>query len=163
MKEVAKGDQFVRHGEHCNKVAFIDSGLFKIYSLKDGVEVNTCFCTEGTITSSLASFVSGEPSLEVIQAIEDSTIVVLQKPDLLRLYEQSSAWQAVGRVMMEIECVRLSDRATSLSFENALEKYCNLLKTQPDIINRVPVQDIASHIGVTRETMSRIRAKMARE
>ena len=65
--------------------------------------------------------------------------------------------------MMEIECVRLSDRATSLSFENALEKYCNLLKTQPDIINRVPVQDIASHIGVTRETMSRIRAKMARE
>ncbi len=163
VTHIPKGEYFIRHGEYCNKVAFIDSGLFKIYNLKDGVEVNTCFCTEGTITSSLASFSSGNPSQEVIQAIEDSTIVVLQKQHLLRFYEQNPTWQAVGRLLTEKECMRLSERATSLSFETALEKYRGLLNTQPDIINRVPVQDIASHIGVTRETLSRIRAKVARD
>lgn len=161
VEEIVKGDHLVRSGERCNKVAFVVSGIFRIYFLKDGTEVNTCFCGENSITSSFASLTSGEPSEENIQALEDCTVVVLGRENLMKLYSLSPAWQAIGRLLTEKECLRLSDRASSLSFDTALEKYKNLLRSQPDVVNRIAVKEIASYLGVTRETLSRIRAKVA--
>ena len=73
---------------------------------------------------------------------------------------ENAVWQTVRQLLTEKECLRLSGRATSLSFEPALEKYRNLLRDQPEIIQRVPVQHIASYLGVSRETLSRIRARV---
>lgn len=163
IEDFNKREHFLRIGEHANKIAYIHKGLFRIYSLKDGIEINTCFCTENSITSSFESFISQAPSNEAIQAIEDSTTVSISKQDLMRLYDLSPGWQAVGRFLTEKECLRLSHKATSMSFETATEKYQKLASEQPGIIQRVPIQDIASYIGVSRETLSRIRSKMAKE
>ena len=159
IERIRKGDFFIKEGQICSKIAFISEGLFRIYYLKDGIEINTCFCKENSITSSFNSFVNHIPSNENIQALENSVVVTLSSENLAKLYSDSQIWQTIGRLLTEKECLRLSDRASSLSFESALEKYKNLRKYQPGIIQRVSIQHIASYIGVSRETLSRIRSK----
>lgn len=163
IEEIKKGDYFITEGKICKRIAFINEGLFRIYYFKDGIEINTCFCKENSITSSFESFVNITPSKEFIQAIENSTLVAISIDNLSKLYELSSKWQSVSRLLTEKECLRLSNRATSLSFETAKEKYKNLLTYHPEIIQRVSIQDIASYLGVSRETLSRIRSKIASE
>lgn len=157
---IERGDFLVKEGQICNKIAFIYEGLFRIYYLKEGIEINTCFCKENSITSSFNSFIHHIPSNESIQAIEDSHIITLSSDHLNNLCKENSKWQNVRLLLTEKECLRLSDRANSLSFETALEKYRNLLKYQPEIIRRVSMQHIASYLGISRETLSRIRSRI---
>ena len=160
---VKKGDFFIQQGKVCQSIAFVDQGLFRLFYLKDGQEVNTCFCKENSIISSFSSLVNETISQDSIQALEDANIITLSYTNLLKLYELSPKWQAVGRLLTEKECLRLSIRASSLSFDTALEKYKNVLTHQPELIQRVSIQNIASYIGVSRETLSRIRSRMAQE
>ena len=160
IEKIFRGDYLIKEGRICNKIAYIAEGLFRIYNLKDGLEINTCFCLENSITTSFSSFVYQVPSVESIQALEDSLVVTLSYGNLTKLQKASAKWQTIRQLFTEKECLRLSDRASSLSFESALEKYENLLKLQPDIIRRVSIQHIASYIGVSRETLSRIRSRI---
>lgn len=159
-ERIKKGGFLVREGQICTRIAFIHQGIFRIYSLKEGVEVNTCFCMEDSITSSFSSFTNQVPSTESIRAMEDSVIVTLSFSDLASLCRERIAWQNSRLLLTEKECLRLSDRVNALNFESALEKYRSLLRDQPEIIRRVPVQHIASYLGVSRETLSRIRARI---
>lgn len=160
IERIKKGEFLVREGQICNKIAFIHEGLFRIYNLKEGIEINTCFCKENSITSSFNSFIHQIPSKESIQSLEDSVIVTLSSANLINLYKESSIWQNIRLLLTEKECLRLSDRANSLSFESALEKYKNLIKYLPEIIQRVSIQHIASYLGISRETLSRIRSQI---
>jgi CRP-like cAMP-binding protein len=159
-EKIQKGDFLIKEGQICKKIAFVSKGLFRVYYLKDGIEINNCFCLENSITCSFTSFVNQTPSTENIQALEDSVIVTLSFDSLNQLYNKSIQWQTVRRLLTEKECFRLSDRANTLSFETALEKYQNLLRLQPELIQRVSIQYLASYIGVSRETLSRIRSKI---
>lgn len=158
--EIKKGEYLIQEGKTSKKIAYIDQGLFRIFYLKEGIQINTCFCKENSITSSFESFVNSTPSKESIQAIENSTLVTLSKHHLSKLYQLSPTWQSLSRLLTEKECLRLSSRANSLGFESAKEKYENLLTFHPQIIQRVSIQNIASYLGVTRETLSRIRSKI---
>ena len=160
IERIKKGDFLVREGQVWSKIAFIQSGLFRIYYLKEGIEINTCFCKENSITSSFNSFIHQIPSTESIQALEDAVIVTLSSANLINLNKESTIWQKIRLLLTEKECLRLSDRANSLGFDSALEKYKNLLKYQPEIIQRVSMQHIASYLGITRETLSRIRSQI---
>ena len=160
VETFAKNECFVKEGHLCSKIAYINEGLFRIYYLKDGTEINTCFCMENSMTSSFNSFLNQVPSKATIQALEDSIVVALSYKNLAKLYNENAIWQTISRSLTEKECLRLSDRASSLSFESALEKYKNLLQYKPEIIQRVSVQHIASYIGVSRETLSRIRSQI---
>ena len=160
VEKTGKGDFLVKEGQVCSKIAYIQEGLFRIYYLKDGTEINTCFCKENSITSSFNSFINQVPSNEYIQALEDSVVVTLSHRNLEKLTADHTEWQLIRRLLTEKECLRLSDRASSLSFESALEKYKYLLKSQPEIIQRVSIQHIASYLGVSRETLSRIRSRI---
>jgi CRP-like cAMP-binding protein len=160
VEKIARGEYFVHAGQQCSKIAYISEGLFRIYYLKDGTEINTCFCMENSITSSFNGFINQVPSGEYIQALENSVVVSLTSENLAKLTGQHATWQLIRRLLTEKECLRLSDRASSLSFESAIEKYKHLLKSQPEIIQRVSIQHIASYLGVSRETLSRIRSRV---
>ena len=160
VEKTCKGEFLVKEGQVCSKIAYIHAGLFRIYYLKDGTEINTCFCKENSITSSFSSFINQVSSNEYVQALEDSVIVTLSHRNLEKLTAEHTAWQLIRRLLTEKECLRLSDRASSLSFESALEKYKYLLMSQPEIIKRVSIQHIASYLGVSRETLSRIRSRI---
>ncbi len=160
LKTLEKNDYFIEQEKKCNTIAYINNGLFRIYYLKNGIEINTCFCFKNSIISSFESFIGNGNSTENIQAIESSEIVILSKKDLSKLYKLNPKWKALSQVLTEKECLRLSNRVNNLSFETALEKYHRLITNQPEIIKRVPLQYIASYLGVSRETLSRIRAKI---
>jgi CRP-like cAMP-binding protein len=160
VDKISKGDHLVKEGQICNRVIYVDKGLFRIYTLKDGIEINSCFCMENSIVSSFNSLINQIPSNESIQAIEDSVVVSLSAVNLLKLQMDSVFWNTVSRIFTEKECFRLSNRAISLSFESATAKYKNILMHQPEIVQRVSIQHIASYIGVSRETLSRIRSQI---
>lgn len=160
IKHIKKGDYVLREGQVCDRIIYINKGLLRTFHIKNGNEVNTCFCMENSITSSLESFVNQTISKEYIQTIEDTSIVSLSYKNLMKLYQLNPKWESLSRLLTEKECARLSERIDTLSFETAKEKYLHLLKKQPEIIQRVAIQHIASYIGVSRETLSRIRSKI---
>lgn len=160
VKKIKKNDYFIREGAYCNHIAFIDKGLFRTFNIKDGKEVNTCFCKENEIISSFESFVNKTVSKENIQALEHATIVTLSADSLKKLYQINPKWQLLSRLLTEKECIRLTARMQTLSFETALKKYRFLIENQSEIIKRVEIQHIASYIGVSRETLSRVRSKI---
>lgn len=160
-KTIKKGEHFIKEGNNCNHIAFITKGLFRIYMNKNGEELNTCFCVENSIISSFNSFVNRIPSNENIEALEDSTIVTLSFEQVSKLSEQSSSWAKIRSNLTEQECLRLANRVNEMSFETALGKYQNLIENEPQIIQRVANYHIASYLGITKETLSRIRSKVS--
>ena len=161
IKEIKKGDYFIKEGKVCNHIAFINKGIYRIFKLKNGEELNVCFCIRNGVMSSFESFVNRSPTNEYIQALEDSEILILSFDNLNKLITSNPEWNKIRLTLTNQECIRLAERANSLSFETALEKYQNLTDKEPHIIQRVSNYHIASYLGITPETLSRIRAKIS--
>jgi CRP-like cAMP-binding protein len=161
-RKVEKNEILLREGEKSNFIFFTVSGLLRNYHLKDVNEVNTCFCLEKSIACSFESFVHDTASQEYIQALEKSTVLQLSRKDMMKLIEIDESWSQLRRELTEIECIRLSNRVSAMNFATASEKYLALMDKEPELIQRVSVQYIASYLGISRETISRIRAKVVR-
>ncbi len=157
-KRYKRNEYILSENQVCNHVIYIVSGLIRSFYLKDGLEINTAFHREDAIACSFNSLVNRVASNEFLQTLEETEVLELPYENLLRLYHTSDKWQEIGRILTEKECVFLSNRVTFLNFESAKMKYLNLLKKDPELIQRVSMQHLASYIGVTRETLSRIRS-----
>lgn len=96
-----------------------------------------------------------------IQAIEETKLLVIDYSSLQKLYKSSPVWQNIGRKVAEQEYIVMEKYASVLNNETAKEKYLRLLKEQPTVIQKASVEDIASYLGVTRRTLSRIRKEIA--
>lgn len=161
-QKLRKGDFFVAQDQVCRQVAFVEKGTLRVYYLNDKAEETTsCFCTENNFTTSYKSFILQQPSHLIIQAIEDLQLLVIDHHNLQKLYAQSAVWQTIGRAIAEREYLVMEQYASVLSNETAREKYLRLLKEQPGVIQKANVEHIASYLGVTRRTLSRIRKEIA--
>lgn len=161
VKALKKGECFVERGKTCKHFAFVADGILRAYSLYDGVESTTCLCSDNTFATSTISFITQTPSNVSIQALEEVTLVLISHENLNQLYSKSPFWEKVGRVVAEREYIELQQSGWRNGPIPAHDKYLTLLKENPGIVNRVPLQYIASYIGVTPETLSRIRKKIA--
>jgi len=161
IRTLKKGEYFVEVDKTCRHFAFVVSGLMRAFSYEGNDETTTCLCNENTIASSTVSFITQTPSDISIQALSDVMLLTISHAHLQELYSKSAYWQKVGRIVAEIEF--MSDRQTSWRNSSlpAMEKYLVLLKENPGIVNRVPLQYIASYLGIKPETLSRIRKKIA--
>lgn len=158
-----KGEYFVEQDKVCRNIAFIVSGTLRSYYINEKYEETTsCFCIEGSLTTSYKSFILQEPSNLIIQAIEDAHLLVIGYDNLQKLYAHSSAWQMIGRSVAEREFIIMEQYASTLSNNTAKEKYMRLLKEQPRVLQVAKVEDIASYLGVTRRTLSRIRKEITK-
>ncbi len=161
-KQLEKGKIFVHQGEVCRKVGFIVSGIFRNYYLHDGVEVTACFCLENTFLTSYASLVTRQMSRMEIQALEDSILLVIQLTDLEKLYCLHPFWEKTGRLTAEREFIVLETHNITRYDETALVKYTRIMQDTPELINRVPLQNLASYLGITPETLSRVRREFSK-
>ena len=160
---IQRGDYLIKQGKICRQVAFINKGSLRTFYLNEnGDETTSCFCTENNLTTSYKSFVLQEPSTLSIQALEATELLVIDYQDLQKLYSKSFAWQNIGRVVAERAYIVIEQYASVLNNETAKEKYLRLLKEQPHVLHKAKIEDIASYLGVTRRTLSRIRQEVLR-
>lgn len=157
-----KDDYFVRNGQVCRQIAYIHGGLLRTFYLNDKAEeITSCFCMSNTFTTSYKSFILQQPSLLSIQAMEITDLLVISSENLEKLYRTSPVWQHIGRLVAEREYIFMEQYASVLNTESAKEKYLRLLREQPEVIHKANLEDIASYLGVTRRTLSRIRHEIS--
>ena len=160
--ELKTQEYFLKEGQICKKLAFIEEGLVRIYYLNDGKEITKCFCRENNITCSYSSMITQTPSDCAIQAIEDTKLITLPYSTLQKFYQKSIFWQQIGRISGEREFVIEEKHNQSMRNLSALDRYKHILKNDSELLQRVPLNHLASYIQVTPETLSRIRNKISR-
>ncbi|MCW3103450.1 MAG: Crp/Fnr family transcriptional regulator [Bacteroidetes bacterium] len=160
-----KGDLFVKEGQLCTSIGFLNSGIARVYYLADGKEITSYFNAgnRNMFVCSFSSFLSRKPSFENVHFLEDSELLLLSYNGLQELYEKSPAIQKLGRLMAEYNYVLSMERIYSLQHLPAIERYHAMLKTYPGLMNQVPHHYIASYLGITPESLSRIRKEAARK
>ena len=160
-KILQKGEYFVKEGAVCKQIAFVEKGLLRTYFFNDKAEeITFCFEPENNFSTAYKSFILQCPSSLSIQAIEETHLIVIHQENLQKLYDTSYQWLKIGKLFAEKEYIFLEQYASMLNNESAKEKYQRLLKENPTIILRVPLKYIASFLGVTRRTLSRIRKEL---
>lgn len=154
-----KRRQFIlNEGDICKYYTFVVEGCFKMYKVDtNGQEHNLQFATEDGWISDIGSFHSEEPSELYIEALEQSVILQIAKPDLLYLYTNYSKFDRSFRVLIENAFVHLQKRVLQNISAPAEARYLDFLKNYPDLFNRISNVQIASYIGVTPEFLSKIR------
>lgn len=157
-----KGEYYAEYNKTSKNFGFIVSGLMRAYYLNDGKDVTTCLCTENFFATSTTSFILQKPSAISIIAIEPTTILSISHTHLNQLYKHFEFWANVGRKIIELEFLDADCKNRCNINQSPDEKYLNLLKDHPNITNRVPLHIIASYLGITPETLSRIRKRTAK-
>lgn len=145
-------------GEVCNHTHFIVEGLARSSYKKDSKEFVTWLGFEGEFVHSAQSFLLREPSLESIVLISDCKLLSLSHPNLELLYEKDPIWNKVGRLLYELHYITLQARLNSHLSMSAAERYDQIYLRHPDILDRVKLVHLASYLGMTPETLSRLRA-----
>ena len=162
-KILKKGEFFVQQNKICRQIAFINNGTLRTFYINEKAdEITSCFCTENSLTTSYKSFILQNPSTISIQALEETELLTINHSLLQKLYATSTEWQNIGRAIAEREYIVMEQYASILNNESAKEKYLRLLEEQPIVLQKAKIEDIASYLGITRRTLSRIRQEVSK-
>lgn len=146
--------------ETSNHIYFIISGAIRIFYLnRDGEQSNTWFLFENDLAISVYSFFTSEPSFEYMETMEPCTLIALNKQQLDWIYQNIVEFNIIGRKMTELYYIRNEAQANALRMLTATERYELLIKTSPQVLKRVSLSNISSYLGISAETLSRIRKK----
>jgi CRP-like cAMP-binding protein len=158
--EVPKKTNLLKSGDKSNAIYFIITGTARIYYLdKDGKESNTWFLFENELLISVYSFYTGNSSFEYIETLDDCKLISLKRELLNYLYNKYMEFNFVGRKLTEYYYMRNELQANELRMLSAKERYERLLERNPALFQRVSLSHIASYLGISRETLSRIRKR----
>ncbi|MEA5137721.1 Crp/Fnr family transcriptional regulator [Arcicella rigui] len=162
FKEITlkKGDFWVKKGEFNADVMFVNKGMLRSYFVKKNTEITFGLTFENQILTSTACYSMGLPSLDYIQAIEDCDICMISKVDLDYLFQHSKKWERLGRVFFEAYTVQQELRVRSFISETARERYESLVKSKPELIRRTPQIYLANYLGITPQSLSRLRREI---
>lgn len=156
-----KGDYFVQEGRTSKYMAFITRGLFQYFYLKDGKEITTYVTGPNAFLLSLSSFFKQAPSLENIRSMTDATILTIHYDEVMRLKKENEGFRAFYIGALESLVISMDDTRTNLIILTAEERYALLLKNEPNLIRQMPLQYLASILGITPRHLSRIRQNIS--
>lgn len=157
---VGRGRFLLKAGEICQHVYFIRKGVLRAYVREGSKEITTWITPENEMITSIRSFFDLRiPSRENIQALEDSELVGASYEQLQYLYDHFLEMNVVGRKLLERYYRDAEERAFICRLTRAVSKYEHFLATKGELANRVPLKYIASYLGMTLETLSRVRKK----
>jgi len=155
-----KADVLIKQDTVCNYLYFIESGLTRTYYLKDGKDVTDWISPENSFACSIISFLTRKPDRRVIEALEPSVVYGLHHDDLEKLYQKYHDIERLGRLLISSGLLQMQQKFDDLHFATASERYQTLMQTNPSFLLRVPLGMIASYLGITQETLSRIRSQI---
>ncbi|RYG03529.1 MAG: Crp/Fnr family transcriptional regulator [Chitinophagaceae bacterium] len=158
--ELPKGELLVREGRICRNIYFVEKGAMRGFYTLGGKEITHWFAFENDFVTSNHSFIREQPSVENIQLMEDAILWKLSKQDLQRLMNDHHDIERLVRMNYEKYYIRLEERFVNAHFKSASERYQDLLTETPHILERVPLGWIASYLGISQETLSRVRGKI---
>lgn len=161
-KKLRKKQYLLQEGDVCKSIAFIEKGVLRAYSVdENGSERIIQFGLEGWIISDLYSFLSGEPATYNIDAIEDSELVLINKAEHDELLQKMPKYETFTRLNVTGAYLAMQRRLTSIISSSLEERYSSFIALYPHIAQRVPQHMIASYMGLTPETLSRIRRRIS--
>lgn len=144
-------------GHTCKTIYFINKGIARIYYFKDGIDVTENFYFENSIIARVESLFTGKPSRKAIQILEDAEIVGINSTKLFKLYDSYPEIERLFRKIFEAAYVETVHRIEGIQFHTAEERYKALLQEAPDVLMRIPLKYVASYLGITQVSLSRIR------
>jgi CRP-like cAMP-binding protein len=158
-----KKHYFAEHGKVCDKVGFIVKGAVRYFHVKDGEEITGYFSFESEFLSSYKSYLTGQPSLTYIQALEDAKLITFTRKDMEQMLNNpmlAYKMERFGRLIAEHYLICYEDRVTAFITQTPEERYLQLLNTSREIIQRMPQHYIANYLGITPVSLSRIRKRI---
>lgn len=143
-----------------SKILFLIKGILRGYKLMDGKDYTHHFYEANWFATDFHSFLTGQPSQIYIKTVEDVTYLEFQKKDLLNLYRTSHQLEGLGRMIAEKAYLATVEKLANMQLHNLAEKYALLMQTNPGLIQRVPQKYIASYLGVSEQSLSRIKQQV---
>jgi len=154
-----KGHILLRANKIESNIYFIKKGLVRAFIERDN-EVTFWFGKEGETVISMKSYVEEQPGYETIELLEDCELYELKTENLRKLFNEDVHIANWGRKFAEKELIKTEERLISKQFKNASERYLELMKDHPELLQRVQLGHIASYLGITQVSLSRIRAEL---
>lgn len=159
---IPKGQTLLEPGRVCNDIYFLTHGLFRMYYVDpDGREINYRFALENNFLVDFQSFLSRKPSHYYWQAMESSQGFAFNYGDVQDAYQRSRNWERFGRLMAEQVYQQVNERIELLQFLAPEQRYLHVVATQPFLMRHISQFHLSSYLGVTPESLSRIRKRLS--
>ncbi len=157
-ESVNKNQILVRNGEICQSLYYVEHGMGRSYYLNEnGKEITQWFFGVGKFMSSVDSYFQQSPSLYYLEVLEDSILYSISKEEIDQLFAKYPKMEKLGRIVSIEMLTKMVNKLNAIQFQTARERYDYMLAEFPDIAYQVPLGHIASYLGMTQETLSRIR------
>lgn len=158
--EIKKGDYLIRSGEVGQKIAFLKSGIVRVYyTNKKGIEYNKHFFVENNLIGSYTSLITGKPTVLNQQALTDCTLLIADYKDFRKLYDTCPDLERVARILAEYLYIEKENREIEIVMLEASERYANFQLQFPLLEQQIAQYHIASYLGISATQLSRIRKK----
>ena len=157
--KINRKDFLLKEGVVCDFVAYLNSGVIRHYHVKDGNEITCDITLSNNFITDFKSLTQDIPSNYNFQLLKEAELLIINKKDLFELYNVNKNIQSFGRIMAEQVALRTIDIAMSLSSDKPEERVDKLIKQRPDLFQEVPQRYLANLLGISPESLSRIRAR----
>jgi CRP-like cAMP-binding protein len=162
LRDISRGKTLAVEGKRSDEIGFMLKGSMRHYYTRDGEERTTYFYFENHFVTSYISCITGQPSQITIEALTDCRLLIFRYGRLKQLYDISQSWERFGRLIAEYLAMGLEERMAGLLMQSPEERYISLLESNKQkIIERIPQHYIASYLGITPVSLSRIRSRLA--
>jgi CRP-like cAMP-binding protein len=160
IKEIKKKQYLLQEGDITRHQYFVNKGCLRTYTIDErGLEHIIQFAIEDWWTGDMYSFLTQTPARYTIEALEDSELLCLEKNALESLYEKVPKFEKFFRQLLQNAFISLQERIISNLSKPADERYCTFIEKYPKMEQRLPLKQIASYLGITPESLSRIRSQ----
>ncbi|MEM6298043.1 MAG: Crp/Fnr family transcriptional regulator [Bacteroidota bacterium] len=159
-----KGDKVVELGRTSSTLYFVVSGIYRVYKLHEGKEITGYFNVKdrNPFVASFVSLLTQTPSKEIVECIQDGELLSISYAKWKQFYQISESLNTFGRITAEYNYVLAIERIEALQYQSAADRYNAFLKIYPNLINQIPHHYIASYIGITPESLSRLRKSLTK-